>query len=69
MSASDVVANIKPTRRYYLHQKLKPYVKINSKTKDISVGSTFLYSQATETQKKYLNELCNFGYNIQLFID
>jgi hypothetical protein len=56
-------------RRYYLHNKLRRFVKIDASDKKVNVGSTFLYLEATEKQKEYLKELSSLGYEVQIYID
>lgn len=54
-------------RRYYLHRRVKSFAKVYAKSRQIDVpfGSE---EEWNELQKKWINALTEFGYNIQLTV-
>lgn len=56
-------------RRYFLHKKLKGFLVVNSRRKEVIVSDE-LISSLSEDVSKFLFELRDkFGYNLQYVLD
>lgn len=58
---------IPPNRRYYLHRRLKPVVKVHPKLHIIELA-TNVEPTLNDKQRFYLRELKHGGYSVQLTI-
>ena len=58
---------LQPNRRYYLHRRLRPVVKVLPKQHIIELA-TNVEPALTDKQRYYLSELKKGGYSVQLVI-
>ena len=56
------------SRRYYLHFKLKPHVKIEAVKRQVNINPHEI-EKLDDKLKSYIFELQSYGYNIQTYIE
>lgn len=55
-------------RRYHLHKQVRYFCKVNTYQKQVNITEKIL-SELTVWQLKYLDELKEYGYNLQFTIE
>lgn len=60
--------NTPPSKRYYLHKKVKEAFKVNATRREVIVPQDMADTIKEHPSYRYIEQLMKFGYNIQLTI-
>lgn len=61
--------NLTKSKRYYLHKKVRDFVKLNPWSKCITIPQSRENELKQDPQWKYVKKLARAGYNIQYTIE